>query len=197
MKIFAACRALGFVIIAVQLLPNPTQAATDAPYPNRPIRLVVPFPPGGPVELLGRAFTQRLVETMGQPFVFDNRPGASGTIGTEFVAKAPRDGYTLLITNCSHSSNVAYYKKLPYDSMADFAPVTQADVTSGNLLVVHSSVPTRSVKEFIALARARPGQLNYASAGVGSPLHVTGALFALMAGIGLTHVSLQGQLARA
>ena len=196
-KIFAACRALGFVIIAVQLLPNPTQAATDAPYPNRPIRLVVPFPPGGPVELLGRAFTQRLVETMGQPFVFDNRPGASGTIGTEFVAKAPRDGYTLLITNCSHSSNVAYYKKLPYDSMADFAPVTQADVTSGNLLVVHSSVPTRSVKEFIALARARPGQLNYASAGVGSPLHVTGALFALMAGIGLTHVSLQGQLARA
>jgi len=192
MKIFAACRALGFVIIAVHLLPDPAQAATDGPYPNRPIRFVVPFPPGGPVELLGRAFTQRLVEAMGQPFVFDNRPGASGTIGTEFVAKAPRDGYTLLITNCSHSSNVAYYKKLPYDSMADFAPVTQADVTSGNLLVVHASVPTRSVKEFIALARARPGQLNYASAGVGSPQHVTGALFALMAGIQLTHVAYKG-----
>ena len=192
MKIFATCRALGFVIIAVHLLPNPTQAATDAPYPNRPIRLVVPFPAGGPVEVLARTFTQRLAETMGQAFVIDNRPGASGTIGTESVAKAPRDGYTLLITNCSHSSNVAYYKKLPYDSMADFAPITQATVTSGNLLVVHSSIPACSVKEFIALARARPGQLNYASAGVGSPQHVTGALFASMAGIQLTHVAYKG-----
>ena len=192
MKLFATCRALGFVIIAVHLLPNPTQAATDAPYPNRPIRLVVPFPAGGPVEVLARTSTQRLAETMGQAFMIDNRPGASGTIGTESVAKAPRDGYTLLITNCSHSSNVAYYKKLPYDSMADFAPITQATVTSGNLLVVHSSIPARSVKEFIALARARPGQLNYASAGVGSPQHVTGALFASMAGIQLTHVAYKG-----
>ena len=192
MKISAACRALGFVIIAVHVLPDPAQAATDTLYPNRPIRLVVPFPAGGPVEVLARVFTQRLVETMGQPFVIDNRPGASGTIGTEFVAKAPRDGYTLLITNCSHSSNVAYYTKLPYDSMADFAPITQMAVTSGNLLVVHSSVPARSVKEFIALARARPGQLNYASAGVGSPQHVTGALFASMAGIELTHVAYKG-----
>jgi len=191
-KLFAACRALGFAIIVVPLLPGPAHAAADAPYPNRPIRLVVPFPPGGPVELLGRAFTQRLAETMGQPFVFDNRPGASGTIGTDLVAKAPRDGYTLLITNCSHSSNPAYYKKLPYDTLADFAPVTQLDVTSGNLLVVHSSVPARSVKEFIALARARPGQLNYASAGVGSPQHVTGALFASMAGIKMTHVAYKG-----
>jgi tripartite-type tricarboxylate transporter receptor subunit TctC len=152
----------------------------------------VPFPAGGPVELLGRAFTQRLVETMGQPFVFDNRPGASGTIGTEFAARAPRDGYTLLITNCSFSSNPAYYKKLPYDSLADLAPVTQVTVTSGNLLVVHPSVPARSVKEFIALARAHPRQLNYASAGVGSPQHVTGALFATMAGIELTHVAYKG-----
>jgi tripartite-type tricarboxylate transporter receptor subunit TctC len=167
-------------------------AAADALYPNRPIRLVVPFPPGGPVELLGRAFTQRLTETMGQPFVFDNRPGASGTIGTEAVAKAPRDGYTILITNCSHSSNAAYYKKLPYDPLADFAPITQMDVTSGNLLVVHASIPARSVKEFIALAKARPRQLNYASAGVGSPQHVTGALFASMAGIELTHVAYKG-----
>jgi len=191
-KISAACRALGFVVAVAHLLPNPIHAATERPYPNRPLRLIVPFPAGGPVEVLARVFTQRLAETMGQPFVIENRPGASGTIGTELVAKAPRDGYTLLITNCSHSSNVAYYKKLPYDSMADFAPITQADVTSGNLLVVHSSVPPRSVKEFIALARARPGQLNYASAGVGSPQHVTGALFASMAGIQLTHVAYKG-----
>ena len=188
----AACRTLGSVVFAAALLPDPARAAVEAPYPNRPLRLVVPFPAGGPVELLGRAFTQRLAESMGQPFVFDNRPGASGTIGTEAVAKAPRDGYTLLITNCSHSSNAAYYRKLPYDTLADFAPITQLDVTSGNLLVVHSSVPARSVREFIALARARPGQLNYASAGIGSPQHVTGALFASMAGIVLTHVAYKG-----
>ena len=128
-KSSAAGCALGSALAAAQLLAAPGHAA-DAPYPVKPIRLVVPFPPGGPVELLGRAFTQRLTETMGQPFVFDNRPGASGTIGTELVAKSPRDGYTLLITNCSHSSNAAYYRKLPYDSLADFAPITQIDVTS-------------------------------------------------------------------
>jgi tripartite-type tricarboxylate transporter receptor subunit TctC len=133
-----------------------------------------------------------MTETLGQPFVFDNRPGASGTIGTEAVVKAPRDGYTLLIANCAHSSNAAYYKKLPYDPIEDLAPITQLDVTSGNLLVVHASIPARSVKEFIALAKARPGQLNYASAGIGSPQHVTGALFASMAGIELTHVAYKG-----
>jgi tripartite-type tricarboxylate transporter receptor subunit TctC len=174
------------------LLPGVSWGAPEMPYPNRPLRLVAPFPAGGPVEILARTFTQRLTETMGQPFVIENRPGASGTIGTDAVAKAPRDGYTLLITNCSHSSNVAYYKKLPYDSLTDLAPITQLDITSGNLLVVHSSVPVRSVKEFIALAKARPGQLNYASAGVGSPQHVTGALFASMAGIQLTHVAYKG-----
>jgi tripartite-type tricarboxylate transporter receptor subunit TctC len=189
----AFCRALQVALISALFVAGFAHAAAaEAPYPNRPIRLVLPFPPGGPVELLGRAFTARLTETMGQPFVFDNRPGASGTIGTEAVAKAPRDGYTVLITNCSHSSNVAYYKKLPYDSLADFAPITQMDVTSGNLLVVHASIPARSVKEFIALAKTRPRQLNYASAGIGSPQHVTGALFASMAGIELTHVAYKG-----
>jgi tripartite-type tricarboxylate transporter receptor subunit TctC len=183
----ASWRALGALLIALQFPPG-----AGAQYPAKPIRLVVPFPPGGPVELLGRAFTQQLAESMGQPFVFDNRPGASGTIGTEVVARAPRDGYTLLITNCSHSSNPAYYRKLPYDSLADFAPITQMDVTSGNLLAVHSSVPARSVKAFIALAKARPNELNYASAGVGSPQHVTGALFAAMAGIRMTHVAYKG-----
>jgi tripartite-type tricarboxylate transporter receptor subunit TctC len=184
-------RALTCVIVAY-LMPIPTQAASDPGYPNRPIRLVAPFPAGGPVEVLARTFTQRLVETMGQPFVIDNRPGASGTIGSELVAKAPRDGYTLLISNCSHSSNVAYMKKLPYHAINDFAPVTQLTVTSGNMLVAHASLPVRSVKEFIALAKARPGQINYASAGVGSPQHVTGALFASMAGIKLTHVAYKG-----
>jgi tripartite-type tricarboxylate transporter receptor subunit TctC len=186
------CRVLGVLMVAAAQVPDRACVAAEAPYPHRPLRLVVPFPAGGPVELLARPFTQRLAESMGQPFVFDNRPGASGTIGSEFVAKAPRDGYTVLITNCSHSSNAAYYRKLPYDTVSDFAPITQITVTSGNMLVVHASVPVRSVKEFIALAKARPGQLNYASAGIGSPQHVTGALFASMAGIALAHVPYKG-----
>lgn len=166
--------------------------AQPAGYPAKPIRVIGPFPAGGPVETLARVFTQRLTETMGQPFIIDNRPGASGTIGTDFVAKAPRDGYTMLVNNCSYSSNASFYKKLPFDPVADFAPVTQLDVTSGNVLVLHPSVPARSIREFIALAKSRPGQLNYASAGVGSPQHVTGALFASMAGIKLTHVAYKG-----
>jgi tripartite-type tricarboxylate transporter receptor subunit TctC len=188
----SAFRALALTILAAALAPAAALGAAEASYPSKPLRLVAPFPAGGPVEILARTFTQRLTESMGQPFVIESRPGASGTIGTEVVAKAPRDGYTLLIANCAHSSNPAYYRKLPYDTLADFAPITQLDVTSGNLLVVHASVPTRSVKEFIAFAKARPGQLNYASAGVGSPQHVTGALFASMAGITLTHVPYKG-----
>ena len=191
--IYHVIRRIGTALVAAAAVTLPTGAdAQLAGYPAKPVRVIAPFPAGGPVEVLARVITQRLVETMGQPFVIENRAGASGTIGTDLVAKAPRDGYTLLVNNCSYSSNVSYYKKLPYDSMADFAPITQIDVTSGNLLVVHPSVPARSVKEFIALARARPGQLNYASAGVGSPQHVTGALFASMAGIQLTHVAYKG-----
>lgn len=189
--IHCVIRRIGAAFVVVATLPTAADAQI-AGYPARPVRVIVPFSAGSPIEIPARVIALRLVETMGQPFVIENRTGASGTIGTEFVAKAPRDGYTLLITNCSHSSNPSQYKKLPYDSLADFAPITQTNVTYGNLLVVHPSVPARSVKEFIALARARPGQLNYASAGVGSPPHVTAALFASMAGIQLTHVPYKG-----
>ncbi len=161
-------------------------------YPAKPVRVIVPFAPGSPIEVPARAVGQRLAETLGQQFVIDNRPGASGIIGTEAAARAPRDGYTLLAMNCAHSANPSLFKKLPYDALADFAPVTQINATWGNLLVVHPAVPARSVKEFIALARARPGKLNYASAGVGSPPHVTAALFAAEAGIALTHVTYKG-----
>src|SRR5262245_3882901 len=161
-------------------------------YPVKPVRFIVPFSAGSPVEIPARPVAQRLIETLGQQFLIDNRPGASGTIGTELVAKAPRDGYTALWTNCAHSSNPSHYKRLPYDSIADFAPVTQSNATYGNVLVVHPSVPARSVKEFIALAKKIPGTLNYASAGVGSPPHVTGALFASMAGIQMAHVPYKG-----
>ncbi len=161
-------------------------------YPVKPVRVIVPFPAGGPVETLTRIFTQRLTETMGQSFIIDNRPGASGTLGSDLVAKSPRDGYTMLAANCAHTGNAAYYKKLPYDTLNDFAPITQIDVTSGNLMVAHPSVPARTVKEFIAFAKARPRQLNYASAGVGSPQHVSAAVFASMAGIDLVHVPYKG-----
>lgn len=166
-------------------------AQTDN-FPVKPIRVVIPFSPGTPIEVPARAVTQRMMENFGQSFVFDYRTGASGTIGTEAVARAPKDGYTMLITNCSHSANPAYYKKLPFDSVNDFAPVSQINITYGNLLVIHPSVPARSVNEFVALAKARPGQLSYASAGIGSPPHVSAALFAAMAQINLLHVPYKG-----
>ncbi len=166
--------------------------AQPARYPAKPVRIVVPFTPGSPIEVPARAVGQRLAAVMGQQFLIENRPGASGTIGTEIVARAPRDGYTLLATNCSYSANPSLFKKLPYDSLADFVPVTQINVTYGNILVVNPSLPARSVKQFIALARSMPGKLNYASAGVGSPPHVTAALFAAEAGIKLTHVAYKG-----
>ena len=186
-------RGIGATLVAAAMLPAAADAQT-AGYPIKPIRVIAPFPAGGPVEVLTRVFTQRLHESMGQPFVIENRAGASGTIGTEFVAKAPRDGYTMLVNNCSYSSSASFYKKLPFDPIADFAPITQTNVTSGNLFVLHPSVPARSVKEFIAFAKARPGQLNFASAGVGSPQHITGALFASMADIRLTHVAYKGNV---
>jgi len=189
---FRTIFSIGAALVAAAVTFPTAADAQPVGYPAKPVRVIAPFPAGGPVEALARVFTQRLVEMMGQPFVIENRAGASGTIGTDLVAKAPRDGYTMLVTNCSHTSNASYYKKLPYDVMSDFAPITQTDVTSGNLMVIHPSVPARSIKEFIALAKARPNQLNYASAGVGSPQHVTGALFAAMAGIQLTHVPYKG-----
>lgn len=177
------------VLAFAATVPDASLAQT---YPARPVRVIVPFTAGSPVEIPARPVAQRLAEALGQQFLIDNRPGASGTIATDWVAKAPRDGYTLLFTNCSHSSNPSHYKKLPYDSLTDFAPITQTNLTYGNLLTIHPSVPARSVKEFIALAKAMPGKLHYASAGVGSPPHVTGAVFASMAGIQLTHVAYKG-----
>jgi tripartite-type tricarboxylate transporter receptor subunit TctC len=179
------------VIAALLLTPAILFAQADN-YPSKPVRIVVPFSAGSPIEVPARAVTQRMMENFGQSFVFDYRTGASGTIGTEAVARAPKDGYTMLITNCSHSANPSYFKKLPYDAIADFQPVSQINVTYGNLLVIHPSVPARSVKEFIALAKAQPGVLHYASAGIGSPPHVSAALFAAMAKIDLIHVPYKG-----
>jgi tripartite-type tricarboxylate transporter receptor subunit TctC len=160
-------------------------------YPNRPIRFVVPFSAGGAADTPGRILTQKLTEALGQQVVVDNRPGAGSTIGADQVAKAPPDGYTLLTISNTHFVSAALYKKLPYDSVADFAPVTQ--VTSAtNVIVVHPSLPVKTVKELIALAKAKPGKIDYASSGNGSTQHLTGALFTKMAGIEMTHIPYRG-----
>ncbi len=186
--IAAAC------VVAAAALPTAAEAQ-PAGYPSKPIRAIVPYAPGSPIEIPARLILPRLVELLGQQIVIENRGGASARIGTEAVAKAPRDGYTLLFNNNSHTANVSQFRNLPYDAVADFTPITQINATSGNLLVVHPSVPARSVKELIALAKGRPGELNYATAGAGSPQHIAGALFAAMAGVQLTHVPYKGTVA--
>jgi tripartite-type tricarboxylate transporter receptor subunit TctC len=161
-------------------------------YPSKPIRLVVPFPAGGTTDILARAVAQRLTDDWGQPVVVDNRPGAGGNIGTELVAKAAPDGYTLEMgTVGTHAINASIYSKLPYDPVKDFAPVI---LVAGvpNVLVVNPAVPATSVQELIAYAKANPGKLNFASPGNGTSGHLCGELFKAMAGVQMTHVPYKG-----
>ncbi len=161
-------------------------------YPSKPVRVVLPFPAGGGADIIVRLLARKLGEGMGQTFVVDNRAGAAGIIGCELVAKAPADGYTLLFgTTGTHTTNPAVFAKLPYDPVRDFATVSLA-AESPFVLLVHPSLPARSVKELIAFARTRPGQLNYASAGVGSSAHLGFELFNSMAGIKGEHVPYKG-----
>ncbi len=160
-------------------------------YPFRPVRIVVPYPPGGPNDIIVRIVAQKLTETRGQPFVVENRPGAGGNIGTDFVAKAAPDGHTLLSVGPGSLIINPLIGKVPYDTARDFAPVTLM-ARAPNALVAHPSLPAGSVKELIALARSQPGRINYGSGGNGSTPHLAGALFASMAGIALTHVPYKG-----
>ena len=160
-------------------------------YPSRPVRIVVPFAPGGPNDIIVRLVAQKLTETWGQPFVVENRPGAGGNIGTDFVAKAAPDGYTLLSVGPGSLVINPLIGKVAYDTMRDFAPVTVM-ARAPNALVAHPSLPARSVKELIELARTQPGKVNYGSGGNGSTPHLAGAMFAAMAGIALTHVPYKG-----
>lgn len=160
-------------------------------YPSRPIRVVVPFPAGGGTDIVARLVTQKLGATMGANFVIDNRAGAGGTIGTDIAAKSAPDGYTLVMVSGSHAINPSLYKKLPYDTARDFAPISML-VSGPGLLVVHPSVPAKTVKDLIALARSRPGELNYASAGSGTPPHLAAELFKTMARVDIVHVPYKG-----
>jgi tripartite-type tricarboxylate transporter receptor subunit TctC len=169
-----------------------TSTGSGQTYPVKPIRCVVPYPPGGPTDIIGRAIAQKLTESLGQTVIIDNRGGAAGTIGSEHVARAPADGYTLLWgTPGTHGIAPSIYPKLPYDPIKDFAHITLIALGT-NLLVVHPSVPARSVQEFVALAKSRPGKLNFGSAGGGATSHMAGEMLKVMAGIDMVHIPFKG-----
>jgi hypothetical protein len=168
------------------------QCAEAQTYPDRPIRLVIPFPPGGGSDITGRTIAQKLGEALGQQVVADNRGGAGGNIGTDIVAKAAPDGYTLVMAlSGPFSINGSLLGKLPFDPLKDFALITLAGATP-NLLVAHPSLPVNTVKELIALAKASPGRINFASSGLGTPAQLAGELFNTMAGVKLVHVPYKG-----
>ncbi|MEQ1776789.1 MAG: tripartite tricarboxylate transporter substrate binding protein [Burkholderiales bacterium] len=179
------------LLLSGVLLSSAVLAQSRADYPNKPIRFVVPFVPGGPMDVIGRLVGQKLLASMGQNVIIDNRAGAGGIIGTETVAKAAPDGYTLLHTSSSHSQLPAF-NKLPYDPVRDFAPVTTATRTVGYVLSVHPSIPVTSVAELIALAKKNPGRLNYGNSGYGGVLHVGMEMFNAAADIKMTTVQYKG-----
>lgn len=179
------------VSVLVIMLGLATGSALAQSYPTKPVRLVVPFPAGGAVDTVARTLGQKLSETLKQQVVVENRAGAGGNIGTDAVAKAAPDGYTILMTTHGHAISPNLYRKLPYDSVKDFAPVTQ--LTSSFLLLVASpSLPAASLKELIALAKAKPGSLNYGSTGLGAPPHLVTELVKIMAGIDMAHIPYKG-----
>ncbi len=184
------CAVLVSWALAVSCLASAAAEVKAERYPQRPIRLIVPFPPGGS-DLVARAVAQKVSESVRQPLVVDNRPGAAGTLGTRLAATAAPDGYTLLFATSSFAISAAFSKTLPYDAMSDFAPISL--VAAGPFaLVVNASLPVNSVKELIALAKAKPDQLNYASTGAGAVGHVDAELFKFRTGIRVTHVPYKG-----
>ena len=184
-RLLAALSA-GFAALAIPVPP-----AVGQTYPTKAIRIVVPFPAGGTSDILSRAVGQKLTEEWKQPVIIDNRPGASANIGAEIVVKSPPDGYTLLCASTIHTINPSLYSKLAYDPVRDFTPITLIAATS-QVLAVHPSVPVKTMKEFIAYAKKRPGQLHYSSAGNGSQPHLTAEMFKARTGIDIVHVPYKG-----
>jgi tripartite-type tricarboxylate transporter receptor subunit TctC len=187
---FMNASLLAAALAAVVSVLAPLAALAQA-YPSKVVRVVIPWPPGGSNDVVGRIVAQKLSEALGQQFVIDNRPGAAGSIGSDVVAKALPDGYTLMVHSTTHVGNAHIYKKLPYDTLKDFTGVAML-VTQTGALTVHPSLPVKSVKEFIALAKKRPGEILYSSSGNGSAPHLSMALFISMAGIELVHVPYKG-----
>lgn len=185
-----AALCAGFALGALPLAA--AHAAESRAYPTKPIRLVLPFPPGGGVDTVARIMAPKLTEKLGQPVIIDNRPGAAGNISAELVAKAAPDGYTLLVGfSTVMTVNKSLYPNVPFDPVRDFEPILQL-TTSQYILIVHPSVPAKTVAELVRLAKAKPGALNYASAGIASPLHLAGELFKTRAGIDMVHLAYKG-----
>ena len=181
-------RTLQAVALCLGMVAGFAQAQS---YPNRPVKIVVPFAAGGPADNYARFMAQRLGDELKQSFVIDNKPGAGSIIGTDLVAKAPADGYTLLMMSNTHTVNESLIPNKPFALMKDFVGIAPVNY-SALLLVVHPSVPARSVGELLALAKSKPGKLNYASSGNGTPYHMAGELFKYMAGVDMTHVPYKG-----
>ena len=179
-----------FKLIAVALALGSGIAQAQS-YPNRPVKIVVPFAAGGPADNYARFMAQRLTDELKQPFVIDNKPGAGSIIGTDFAAKSPADGYTLLMMSNTQTVNESLIPKKPFTLMKDFVGIAPVNY-SNLLLVVHPSVPVKNVSELIALAKSKPGKINYASSGNGTPYHMASELFKYMAGVDMTHVPYKG-----
>jgi tripartite-type tricarboxylate transporter receptor subunit TctC len=182
--------SLGSVFLGVVLSLSAAAAAAQS-YPNRPVKIVVPFAPGGFTDVVARVMGQKLQVAMGQPFVIENRPGAGSTIGTDVVAKSAPDGYTLVMVSTTHVISPWLYKNMPYDPINSFTVISKL-VDSPYVLLVNPKVPANNVKEFIALAKAHPGSIRYASSGNGSSQHLMGGLFAAMTGVKMQHVPYRG-----
>jgi tripartite-type tricarboxylate transporter receptor subunit TctC len=180
--------AVAIVTMLCAMSVRPTSAQS---YPAGPVRIIVPFPAGGGVDTTGRLIGQRLADALGRPFVIDNRPGANGMIGSEIVAKAPKDGYTLMVNGANFVTTPSLYNKVTYDPIKDYEPISLLSVAP-NVLVVHPSLPAKSVKELVALAKARPGQVNFAGSGSGSTPHLAAELFNTLANVKMVHVPYRG-----
>ena len=193
MKHFSVARVASLFFSVLTVL-TASSAATAQPqsYPSKPIRFVVPYPAGGPLDTVARLLGQKVSESTKQPVVVDNKPGAGGNIGADSVAKSAPDGYTILMgAVATHAINPTLYASMPYDAQKDFIPVTQVASTP-NVLVVNPSIPAGNVREFIAYAKANPGKLNFGSGSTGSAGHLAGELFKAMAGVDMTHVPYKG-----
>jgi tripartite-type tricarboxylate transporter receptor subunit TctC len=185
MKSYPCCLLIAVATLLATAIP------AQAQYPVRPVRLIVPFPPGGGTDTMARVIGPKLSEALGQQIFLENRGGAGANIGAEIAAKSAPDGYTLMLATITNAIGASLYSKLNYDLVRDFAPITQL-ATTPHILVVHPSVPVKSVKEFIAFARARPGELTYSSSGSGSAAHLAGELFNSLTGVKSVHVPYKG-----
>ncbi len=180
------------LLAAALVLPGAAMAQPEAVWPSRPIKWVVPFPPGGAMDAIARTLGDKAARELGQPFVIENRPGAGGNIGADYVAKQPADGYTIMITSIGMATNKALYARLGYDPVKDFAPVSLLAVVPNVLVVNAARNGDRSVKDVLAHARRDPGKLTYASAGNGTSIHLAGEMFASLAGLNLLHIPYKG-----